>query len=148
MEKQKKAYMIRECLRQEISSFCLQLTGQINILAKVSGLLNKELSLIPREKAECLDSNISDTWMAKYVEKCLDVMYQQVFEQAEPPALLSLKIQADLSCIRFDCANRLWICNQSGLVEILDIRRSIKVLAPVRYICFRLQDKIAHSRQF
>lgn len=145
MENHRQAFLIRECLRQEVNSYCQQLSSQLLILAKVNGLLTKDLSLIPKDKSECLDSNINDTWMAKYVDKCLEVLYQHVFEQTEPPALLNMKIQADLSCIRFDCANRLWMCNQSGFVEILDVKRSIKALAVVRYVCFRLQDKIAYS---
>lgn len=138
--------MIKECLRQEINGFCLQISSQVNILAKINGLFTKELSLLPVDKSECLDSNISDTWMAKYVGGCLEAVYQKIFKQSEPPSLINMKLQLNLSCIRFDCANRLWMCNQEGFLEILDIRRSVKLLAPVRYILFRLQDKITHSR--
>lgn len=146
MEKQRIANMIKECLRQEVTAFCMQLSSQINIMAKMNGLFTKELSLVPKARSECLDSNISDTWMAKYIGGCLEVIYQRIFKQSEPPALMNMKIKSDLSCIRFDCANRLWMCNQDGYIEILDVRRSIKLLAPVRYICFRLQDKTIHGR--
>jgi hypothetical protein len=146
MEKQRKALMIKECLRQEINGLCLQLSSQVNILAKMNGLFTKDLSLLPKDKTECLDSNLSDTWMAKYVGGCLEVMYQRIFKQSEPPALMNIKIQTELSCIRFDCANRMWMCNQDGYLEILDVRRSVKLLCPVRYILSRLQDKVIHSR--
>ena len=143
---QRKALMIKECLRQEIAVFCMNMGNQINLLAKVNSLIAKEFALIAREKGECLDSNLSDSWMAQYTNQHLEVSYQKIYRHSETPAMLNISLQADLSCIRFDCANRLWLCGQSGFVEILDIRRSLKTLCPVKYICFKLQDKLIHSR--
>lgn len=143
---QRKAQMIKECLRQEIAVFCLNMASQVHLLAKVNGLLVKEYAMVPKEKGECLDSNLSDSWMAQYINQYLEVIYQKIYENSEPPALLNIKIQADLSCIRFDCANRLWMCSQAGFVEILDVRRSVKNLYPTKYMCFKLLDKIIHSR--
>ena len=145
MEMSKRALMIKECMRQEISVFCLNIASQVNLLARIDGLLVKEYALVPNEKSECLDANLTDSWMAQYTNQLLEVTYQKIYENSVEPALLNIKLKVDLSCVRFDCANRLWMCNQNGYVDILDIRRSLKLLYPVRYTCFKLQDKIIHG---
>lgn len=143
---ERKALLVKECLRQEISMFCLNIGNQVNLLARVNGLTAKEFALIPREKGECLDSNLNDSWMAQYAGQRLEVSYQKVFKNSEMPGLLNIAMSAELTCLRFDCANRLWICTSTGFVEILDIRRSVKSLAPVKYLLMRLHDKVIHGR--
>lgn len=141
----RKALLVKECLRQEIAMFCMNIGNQVNLLAKVNGLTTKDYALIPREKGECLDSSLSDSWMAQYAGQRLEVSYQKIFKNTETPALLNIAMSADLSCLRFDCANRLWLCTTPGHIEILDVRRSIKLLAPVKYFMFKLNEKTIHS---
>lgn len=138
--------MVKECLRQEIAVFCMNIGSQVNLLARVNGLTAKEFALVPREKGECLDSSLSDSWMAQFAGQRLEVSYQKIYKHSETPALLNFAMTADLSCLRFDCANRLWLCTTAGFVEILDVRRTVKSLGPVKYMLFKLQDKVIHSK--
>ena len=43
MERQ--ALMVKECLRQEIAVFCMNIGSQVNLLARVNGLTAKEFAL-------------------------------------------------------------------------------------------------------
>lgn len=142
----RKALLLKECLRQEIAVYCMNIANQVNLLAKVNGLTTKEYALIPKEKNECLDSSLNDSWMAQYSGQRLEVIFQKIFKHSETPALVNIALSADLTCIRFDCATRLWLCTKSGFIEILDIRRSIKTLAPVKYLLHRLHEKTIHSK--
>lgn len=143
---QKRVFLnsLKETLEREIIQFSQTLQFQVAILSKMNGLFSQELWLVPPHRGECLDSNLSDSWMAKHMMGKLEVLHQDgTYDHA---LLQQIQFGGKFSCIRFDCEDRLWICNEEGCVEILDVARSQKKLAIVRYTLFRLDSKIDHSR--
>lgn len=87
---------------------------------------------------------MKEEWVAKFEDPFLEVINEEFHEDS--PLLRRVRINGDISCIRFDCRNRLWLFSREGHVEIVDMKRSASMNCVVRYIFFVFQAGITHSR--
>lgn len=50
----------------------------------------------------------------------------------------------DFTSARFDACHRLWLSSREGLVEVLDLRRSVLKNCPIRYPLAELEPGTMH----
>lgn len=132
-------------LQQECNVMVTQLASQIMLIAKVNGILAKELSLVSKHKVELLAVSCDDRWFARFQNNTIEVTLE--VEHQNRPVLDKIKLyDIDASGMKFDPADRLWIVNTEGYVEILDIRRSCLQLTPHRMFISKVHEKTTHSK--
>lgn len=95
------------------------------------------------DKLEMVDASNKDRWVAKYMGSVLDVRLQE--GGLEAPPLNMIRIEIEITGMRFDSMDRLWLSCSEGYIEILDMKRSAKKLAPVRYVLTKLADRTIQS---
>jgi ligand-binding sensor domain-containing protein len=125
-----------------------QLVSQVHWISKVNGLLAKDLSLVSKHKTELLAASCDDRWFARFMNRMIEVTLQidQRDSSADRNVLDKVRLfDIDTSGLKFDRADRLWIVNTDGFVEILDIRRSCLQLTPHRYFLSKVHEKTTHS---
>lgn len=142
---------LHDALQQETTIMVEQLASQIHWISKVNGILGNSLSLVSKDKTEILAASCEDRWFARFFNRGIDVIFHSDTNEPERERLPLEKIRLfdmEVSGMKFDTADRLWIVNTEGFVEILDIRRSSSQLTPHRYFVSKIQDKTTHSRRF
>lgn len=131
-------------LQQECNVLVAQLASQIMWISKVNGILGKELSLVSKHKVELLAVSCDDRWFARFQTNTIEVTLE--VEHPDRPVLDKIKLyDIDASGMKFDPADRLWIVNTEGYVELLDIRRSCLQLTPHRTFISKVHEKTTHS---
>ena len=58
--------------------------------------------------------------------------------------LTKLTLAGDFSSVRFDACHRLWLTSRDGLLEVLDMRRSMLQNCPVRYTLGEIEPGTVH----
>lgn len=87
--------------------------------------------------------SLKEKWLATLEEASFKVeLYKENEDDIIP--LSKLTIAGDFSSARFDACHRLWLTSREGLVEVLDLRRSVLQNCPVRYPLAELEPGTAH----
>lgn len=148
-DRERTARRIQDAISQEALLFARTLAGQLGVLSKYSGPSLKELPLIPNSsgsspgKTACLDASLRDKWLASFADSCLEVELNKENDDDIIP-LGKLTVAGDFSSVRFDACHRLWLCSRDGLLEVLDVRRSVLQNCPLRYTLAELEPGTAH----